>query len=159
MVAVLRTACAIFLTHFQPAFLQPLFSPVVPAVVPLCKCTTYSLPFQWLSLLPLVSFFPLRARAALGRFDSGEIAFRRSFELSTSDYIASLDNTLVPSFLKISRPLRSFFPLSTGASLPFVSPHSCHSSCPSRSSFFSCSSRYSVLTSGSVRKMDIFLAF
>ena len=36
-------------------------------------------------------FFPLRARAVLARFDSGEIAFRRSFELSTSDYIASVD--------------------------------------------------------------------
>ena len=27
----------------------------------------------------------------LARFDAGEIAFRRSFELSTSDYVVSLD--------------------------------------------------------------------
>ena len=67
---------------------------------------------------------------------------------------------LVPSFLQISLPLRSFFSLSASASSPFVvSFRSPHSSCPSRSSFFSCSSRYSVLASGSVRKMDNFLAF
>ena len=37
-------------------FLKPLFSPVVPDVVPLCKCATHSLPFQCLrSLLPLGS--------------------------------------------------------------------------------------------------------
>ena len=64
---------------------------------------------------------------------------------------------LVPSFLKISLPLPSFFPMSAGVSLPSVV--SSRSSCPSHSSFFSCSSRYSVLTSGSVQKMDNFLAF
>ena len=33
----------------------------------------------------------LCARAVLPRFDLGEIAFRRSSELSTSDYLASVD--------------------------------------------------------------------
>ena len=31
------------------------------------------------------------AKAVLARFDSGGIAFRQSFELFTSDYIASVD--------------------------------------------------------------------
>ena len=56
-------------------FLEPLFSPVVPAVVPLCKCATHSLPFQCLrSLLPLGSvrkngqfFSVLSARRAAWR--------------------------------------------------------------------------------------------
>ena len=94
----------------------------------------------------MFSFFAVCARAVLAQFDSGEIAFRRSLQLSTSDFIASLSiEPLVPFFLKIfaiSLPLRSFFPSSTGASLPFVvSSRSSCSSCPFHSSFFSCSSR------------------
>ena len=77
---IFMTSCGTRALHGLPhlsyslstRFLNPLFSPVVPAVVPLCKCTTYSLPFQWLSLLPLVSFFPLRARAVPARFESDE---------------------------------------------------------------------------------------
>ena len=78
-----------FSCSLSTRFLKPLLSPVVPAVVPLCKRATHSLPFQCLrSLLPSVSFSSPCARAVFARFDSGEIAFRRSFELSKSDYIA-----------------------------------------------------------------------
>ena len=159
------TSCAIralhglhfptFLIHFQPAFLKPLFSPVVPAVLPLCKCATHSLPFQWLrSLLPLVFIFPTLCKS------STCMIWLRRDRLSRHPHQtiqpASI-KPLVPSFLKTSLPLQSLFLLSAGVSLPFVV--SSRSSCSSRSSFFSCSSRYSVLTSGSVRKMDNFLAF
>ena len=53
------------LIHFQLAFLKPLFSPVVPAVEPLCKCATHSLLFQSLrSLLPLVFIFPTLCKSS-----------------------------------------------------------------------------------------------
>ena len=40
-VPVLRKGSPNFLIHFQPSFLKPLFIPVVPAVVPLCKCASF----------------------------------------------------------------------------------------------------------------------
>ena len=65
MVPVRRTDFPTFRIHFQPAFLKPLFSPVVSAVVPLCKWATYSLPFQCLKiLLPLVFIFPTLCKSS-----------------------------------------------------------------------------------------------
>ena len=89
---------------------------------PSCNCATHSFPFQSLRSNPFnFHFFLLRKRAEFAQLDSGQIAFRRSFKLSTSDYIGSLLMTpFVPSFLNISLRLRNFFLLSASASLPLV---------------------------------------
>ena len=67
-----------------------------------------------------VPFF-FHAKAVLAQFDQGGIPFHRSFEWTTSDYVANLSIKLfMPSFLTISLPLRSFFPQSAGDPSRFV---------------------------------------
>ena len=87
VVPVLRMGCPTFRIHFQPAFLKPLFSPVVPAMVPLCKCATHSLPFQWLRSLLLLDFiFPTPCKSGTCTISLRRVLLSLIFEYHIRPY-------------------------------------------------------------------------
>ena len=121
MVPVLHTGCRSFLFTFNP-----LFSSLYLVLYPSCGTFVQARhSFFAFSMVEELTPFSFHFSRSVQEQYLHDLTQARSPFVNLSSYPhqniqPALIKPLVPSFLKISLPLRSFFPLFAGASLPFV---------------------------------------
>ena len=138
--------CPTFLIHSSTSFLKAFpISPVVPAVVPVCKCVTHSLPFNWLSVYSFFSpwlyctwffpFSPLSAETPAIRYWT--ILFKQIKVQYNTSFRYHFPSSVQEQYLHGLRcVLQQLWDFPAGATLQLVA-----SFCSPRSSCSSCSSR------------------